>query len=88
MTTTDNYSDWKGFIFSVSPLIILVAFGIIMLTILVKSNRPIHIKQEKSYIPVLINDHDVLLIRGSDTIKLSLENPCGFQEEYIVFVTQ
>jgi len=50
----------------------------------IKASKP----ERLSYIPVLIDDHQVNLIHVTDTIKLYLENAGALQDEYVVFVEQ
>ena len=71
----------------VISIILVMIFYMYKYNEMLQYKKIVRKKECKEYIPVVVNDHDVLLIRGYDTIKLSLENPCAFQEEYVVYVT-
>lgn len=75
----------------IPALFILLVIGLLLIVLLSLNKRLDYKEQSKvmqAYIPVLVDDHEVLLIRGSDTISLKLENAHELQDEFVVYVTQ
>lgn len=78
-------------VITIPTLFIFLVLGL-LIVILLSLNSKIEYREPKkemqAYVPVLVDDHEVLLIRGTDTISLKLENAARLQEEYVIYVTQ
>lgn len=70
---------------------ILLVVGLILIILLSLNAKLSQLERPKSkeaYIPIVLDQDNVILIHGVDTIYMNFEGAYKLQDEYIIYVTQ